>query len=173
MHTIRTCIDEYVSGYTYIEFYAYICNYIKILIRSGAGGSHLAIAFFLLGWPNLLIFADLQLPLLFLSSRLLSFNFSDPLLPKPPKITKDGPAPPCWKPVVSSKAVSFAVGEALEGERKDILKISRDSHHSRSDRLLQAQVWRGFWFRFQMKISGWHAGLGHLKEIQPPNTPPP
>ena len=35
-------------------------------------------------WPNLLIFAHFQLPLLFLSSCLLFFHYSDPLLPKTP-----------------------------------------------------------------------------------------
>ena len=56
-------------------------------------------------------------------------------------------APPRLKPVVLnvlSKPVSCAVCEGLEGRREDIVENSRDSPHSRSDRLLQAQVWRGF-----------------------------
>ena len=51
------------------------------------------------------------------------------------------------------------------------MKSSRDSPHSRSDRLLQAQVWRGFGLRFQMKSGGRNAWLGQLKEILP--LPPP
>ena len=101
--------------------------------------------FFWLGWSNPLIFTDFQLPLLFLSSRLLSFH-SEHLLPKPPKITKNGPAacrvkpavlskaiafwaklcallncaPPRLKPLVLSQAVSCAVWEGLEGRREEI-----------------------------------------------------
>ena len=63
---------------------------LALILKSGA---QLAIAFCffgLVGWSNLLIFNDFQLSLLFLSSRLLSFRSSEPLLPKPPKITKNG-----------------------------------------------------------------------------------
>ena len=51
-------------------------------------------------------------------------------------------------------------GERRRGE------MIKDSPHSRSDRLLQAQVWRGFVSRFQMKSGGRHSWLGKLKEIQ-------
>jgi len=164
------------------------------LILKSVEGTHLAIAFWIpFFWSNLLILTDFQLPLLFLSSRLLSFHSSEPLLPKPPRITRDGLAapgilgkaklcallnwaPPRLKPVVLnvlSKPVSCAVCEGLEGRREDIVENSRDSPHSRSDRLLQAQVWRGFGLRFQMKRGGRNARLGHLKDIIPPTPPPP
>ena len=60
---------------------------------------------------------------------------------------------------VLSQAVSCAVWEGLEGRREE---MTEDSPHSRSDRLLQAQVWRGFGLRFQMKSGGRNAWLGHV-----------
>ena len=58
------------------------------------------------------------------------------------------------------------------GERDNHWKVG-DSPHSRSDRLVQAQVWCGFGFRFQMKSGGRNAWLGQLKETLPPNPRPP
>jgi hypothetical protein len=75
-------------------------------------------SFFGVGWFNLLIFTDFQLPLLFLSSRLLSFHSFD----KPPKITENERAAPRLKPLVLSKAVSCAVWEGLEGRREEIIE---------------------------------------------------
>ena len=40
--------------------------------------------------------------------------------------------------------------------------MTEDSPHPRSDKLLQAQVWRGFGLRFQMKSVGRNAWLGHV-----------
>ena len=77
---------------------------------------------------NLLIFTDFQLPFLFLSSRLPFFHIfhsSEPLLPKPPKITKNGRAPPRWRQSV----VLF--GKVWKREERNLLKSSQDStHHS-------------------------------------------
>ena len=86
--------------------------------------------FFLVDWSNLLIFIDFQLLLLVLSSRLLSFHSSEPLLPKPPKIKK-------WTGSASLKTGGFKHGsqmcwEGLDGRR------DWDSAHS-SDRLAQLQ----------------------------------
>jgi len=64
-------------------------------------------------------------------------------------------------------------GKVWRGEERTLLKSSRDSPHSRSDRLLQAHVWRGFGLRFQIKSGGRNAGLGQLKEILPLPTPSP
>ena len=99
----------------------------------------------------------------------LSFHSSEPLLAKPP-----GSA--------SLKTTGFKQGSQLcclgrfggewRGEERTLLKSSRDSPHS-SDGLLQAQVWRGFGFKFQMKSSGRNAWLGQLKGILPPHRPPP
>ena len=70
--------------------------------------------FFWLGWSNPLIFTDFQLPLLFLSSRLLSFHSSD----KPPKITENERAAPRLKPLVLSKAVVVLFGKVWRGEER-------------------------------------------------------
>ena len=64
-------------------------------------------------------------------------------------------APPRLKPVVLSKADCW--GRFGGGEERTSLKSRRDSPHSRSDGLLQAQLW-------------W---LGQLQEILPPPPPPP
>ena len=68
------------------------------LILTSDGGTHYAIAFwtsfFLAGWSKLLNFSDFQLPILFLSSRLLSFHSSGLSSPNLQKITKNERAPP-------------------------------------------------------------------------------
>ena len=83
------------------------------LILKSERGTHFA------GWSGRLV-QSVDFHWFSTASPLPFLTTPEPLLPKPPKITKNGRAATHSKPVVLSKAVSCAVWEGLVGRREEL-----------------------------------------------------